>query len=218
MKKLYLIRHAHTRDNELQKYSGQSDTILSETGKKQSRELCQFLKKNADVDKIYVSKLRRTEDTIDEYIEYKGIEAIKLAGLNEMDFGKFDGLTLKEIEETYPEDYAEFMKGKAMFRFPEGENIEECYNRNIEAFKEIAANAKENESVMICGHMGTVRNIISYLLVNSYDLHWNIKIENATVSVIEFLGDYPILKTMGHVPYDFSLMRPHATKRMRKER
>lgn len=218
MKKLYLIRHAHTKDNELQKYSGYSDTELSETGKKQSHELSEFLKKHVNVDKIFVSELRRTEDTIYEYAKAKGIELKKLSGLNEMNFGDFDGLTLKEIEKKYPEDYAEFMSGKAMFRFPNGENIEDCYERNIEAFKEIMENSGEDDTVMVCGHMGTVRNILSHLLVDSYDLHWNIKIENATVSVVEFLGDYPIVKTMGYIPYDFSLLRPHTTKRLRKER
>lgn len=218
MKKLYLIRHAHTKDNELKKYSGYSDTKLSETGKEQSKQLCKFLKKNVDVDKIYVSGLRRTADTISEYAKDKQIEIEKLEALNEMNFGDFDGLTLEEIESRYPQEYAEFMKGKAMFRFPNGENIEGCYNRNIEGFKKIFKESNENDVVMICGHMGTVRNIISYLLGNSYDLHWNIKIENATVSVVEFLGDYPILKTIGYIPYDFSLLRPHSTKRVRKER
>ncbi len=218
MKKLYLVRHAHTKDNELKKYSGHSNTELSETGKKQSKQLCEFLNKNVEVNKIYVSALRRTSDTILEYANEKGIDIKKIEELNEMDFGDFDGLTLAEIEKKYPEEYMEFMQGNAMFRFPKGENIEECYNRNIEGLKKIFKNSNEDDVVMICGHMGTVRNIISYLLVNSYDLHWNIKIENATVSVIEFLGDYPILKMMGYIPYDFSLMRPHITKRIRKER
>ncbi len=217
LKKLYLIRHAHTRDNELKRYSGYHDTSLSETGKKQARELCEFLEKNIKVDKIYVSKLRRTEDTIFDYIAYTGLEAKKLEGLNEMDFGDFDALTLEEIEKKYPEKYAEFMEGKKLFRFPNGENLQEAYNRNIKAFKEIVQEAKEDDNVMICAHMGTVRNIISYLLTDSYKLHWNIKIENATLTVIEFLGTYPILKTMGYVAYDFKLLRPHIIKKVRKE-
>lgn len=218
MKKLYLIRHAHTKDNELKRYSGYSNTELSQTGKEQAHELSEFLKKNVNVDKIYVSKLKRTEDTIYEYAKEKEIEVKKIEALNEMNFGDFDGLTLEEIENKYPKDYAEFMRGKAMFRFPNGENIEECYNRNIDAFKKIFSESGQDEEVMICGHMGTVRNILSYLLVDSYDLHWKIKIENATISVVEFLEDYPIVKTMGYVPYDFSLLRPHTTKRLRKER
>lgn len=218
MKKLYLVRHAHTKDNEEEKYSGFSDTVLSETGKKQSRGLCEFLKANIDVDRIYVSGLRRTKDTIEEYAKFKGIEPIKKEGLNEMNFGNFDGLTLKEIEERYPDDYKEFMKGKTLFRFPDGENIEDVYNRNAKAFREIFEETKDVDNVLIAGHMGSVRNIISHLLVDSYELHWNIKIENATISIFEFLDDFPVLKMMGFIPYDINLLRPHNTKRLRKDK
>ncbi|MEG0250427.1 MAG: histidine phosphatase family protein [Peptostreptococcus sp.] len=217
MKKLYLIRHAHTKDNELEKYSGYSDTDLSDTGKIQAEELNEFLKKNIEVDKIYTSILKRTGKTIGEYANSQNIEIEKLEGLNEMNFGIFDGLSLNEIKETYPDDYQNFMRGKIDFRFPEGEDVQEFYDRNINAFKKIVKDCEDVDTVMICAHMGTLRNIISYLLVDSFRLHWNIRIENATVTIIEFMGSFPVVKMLGYVPYDMELLRPHIGKKIVKD-
>lgn len=216
MKKLYLIRHAHTRDNELKKYSGLSDTELSETGKKQASQLCDYLKEKVKVDKVYTSSLRRTLDTVKEYVDYLNIDVTKMDGLNEMDFGKFDSLTLEEIQKNYPTEYEEFMKGDILFRFPGGENLEDTYERNIKAFEQIMKENDGEESIMIAGHMGTVRNIVSYLLCNSYKVHWHIKIENATVTVFEMHDDFGILSQLGYIPYEDSLLRPHKTKKLRK--
>ena len=215
MKKLYLIRHAHTVDNDLKRYSGFSDTDLSETGKEQSKQLCEYLKENVRVDKVYTSFLKRTYETVRPYLEWSSLPVVKKEGLNEMNFGKFDSLTLKEIEEKYPIEYKEFMKGDVMYRFPEGENLEETYNRNIKAFEEIMNENDGDESVMIVGHMGTVRNIISYLCMGNYNMHWSIKVENASVIEIEFMGEFPIIQ-FGYIPYEKSLLRPHKIKKFRQ--
>lgn len=218
MKKLYLIRHAHTKDNEMEKYSGYSDTDLSETGKIQAEELNEFLKKNIKIDKIYTSILKRTAKTIGEYANSENIELEKIEGLNEMNFGNFDGLSLNEIKERYPEDYQDFMRGKIEFKFPKGEDIQEFYDRNINSFKDIVKECEDVDTVMICAHMGTLRNILSYLLVDSFRLHWNIRIENATITVIEFMGSFPVVKTLGYVPYDMELLRPHIGKKIVKDK
>lgn len=217
MKKLYLIRHAHTKDNEEEKYSGYSDTELSDTGKLQAKELNEFLKKNIKVDKIYSSILKRTGKTIAEYADSQNIELEKLEGLNEMNFGNFDGLSLNEIKARYPKDYENFMIGKVDFKFPEGENIERFYDRNIKAFKSIIEDNKDVDTVMICAHMGTLRNIISYLLVDNFSIHWNIRIENATITVIEFMESFPVLKMLGYIPYDMELLRPLVGKKIVKD-
>ena len=44
MKKLILVRHVLTEDNELAKQSGQIDSKVSEEGKKQIEKITEFLK------------------------------------------------------------------------------------------------------------------------------------------------------------------------------
>lgn len=215
MKKLYLVRHAHTVDNELKRYSGMSDTDLSEVGRKQSDQLCRYLSDNVVVDRVYTSTLKRTYETVRKYVEEKNIPVKRLSEMNEMDFGLFDSLTLEEIESRYEKEYSEFMKGDLLYRFPEGENIEDTYRRNIAGLKKIMDESKRDESIMIVGHMGTIRNIISHYLTGSYSINWNIKIENATITEIEFVDDFPVI-LFGYIPYDKSLLRPHKIKKVRK--
>ena len=52
MKKLILVRHVLTEDNELAKLSGHIDSKVSEEGKKQIEKITEFLKYEK-IDRIY---------------------------------------------------------------------------------------------------------------------------------------------------------------------
>lgn len=207
MKNLFLIRHGHTVDNENMRYSGYSDCDLSEIGKKQVETLSEYMKQY-NVDKIYTSKLKRTVQTIGEFAEFKNIEINRLEGLNEMNFGLMDGLSFNEIKSLYPNEIDKMFDANTLYKFPEGENLEEMFNRNIKALKKIMDENKNVDNIVICAHMGTIRNILSFFMSNSYKLHWNFNVENATVSKLSFYDDFPVLEIMGDIPYDKSLLRP----------
>src|SRR3712207_6399405 len=96
MRKLYLIRHGHTIDNENFRYSGFSDCDLSDVGRKQVQQLTEYLKQ-FDVDKIYASTSKRTRQTIGDFAELKKKEIVLMDDLREINFGIFDGLSMAEI-------------------------------------------------------------------------------------------------------------------------
>ncbi|MBC2575294.1 histidine phosphatase family protein [Peptostreptococcus canis] len=211
MKSLYLIRHGHTVDNENYRYSGFSDCDLSEVGRKQVEGLTDYIK-DIDVDRVYASTLKRTAQTIDDYAKIKNQEIVKLDGLKEMNFGIFDGYSLEEIKKKFPKESSEMLRSDFLYRFPEGENIEDFYIRNIKALNDIMKESKDMDNIMICAHMGTIRNLLSHLLVGSYKLHWNFNVHNATVTKIEFFNEFPALTGMGYIPYDRSLIRTYPKK------
>lgn len=206
MRKLYLIRHGHTIDNENFRYSGFSDCDLSEVGRKQVKQLTEYLKQ-FDVDKIYASTSKRTSQTIGDFAELKKKDIVLMEDLREMNFGIFDGLNLEEIKSKYPKEASEMMMADHLYSFPKGENIAQMYARNVSAFNEIMRESKDFDSVMVCAHMGTIRNLLSHLVSDSYDLHWHFKVGNASVSEIEFYDKFPVIETMGYIPYDRELIR-----------
>lgn len=207
MKNLYLVRHGHTIDNEKMRYSGYSDCDLSEVGKKQVEKLTEYLKEYK-IDKIYASKLKRTMQTIGSFADFCNIEVERLEGLNEMNFGLLDGLNFKQIQELYPSEVEKMFSVDSLYTFPEGENLEIMYNRNISTLKKIIDDDKDVDNVIICAHMGTIRNILSYFMSDSCRLHWNFRVDNASVTKITFDSDLAILEMMGYRPYDKSLLRP----------
>lgn len=207
MNKLILVRHGLTVDNEHKSFSGFSDCDLSQVGKAQAQGLCEYLKRY-EVDKIYTSTLKRTVQTIEAYADYKGLEIDRRDGFREMNFGLFDGLNYDEIRERYPQEAENMMVSSIGYRFPEGENLEEMYWRNARELDMIIDENKDNDkNILICSHMGTIRNILSHLLTKSLDIHWNFRLQNATITILDMSSGFPIIELMGFVPYSEDLIR-----------
>ncbi|WAW15088.1 histidine phosphatase family protein [Peptostreptococcus equinus] len=206
MKKLFIVRHAHTTDNQEKRFSGLSDCVLSDVGIQQAQALKEYLKK-LNIDRIYTSTLKRTVQTIEEFACEENLEINKLDGLKEMDFGDFDMLTFQEVSEKFPDEIEMLFSGDSTYTFPNGECLNDMFERNVIALENILVECDEVDNVLLCIHMGTIRNLISYLLTKNNELHWSFSIQNAAVSCFEFYDGFPILSKMGHIPYDESLIR-----------
>ena len=109
MVKLILVRHALTVDNQKSRLSGHIDSSVSEEGKEQIDKITNYLK-DFDIDKIYTTTSSRTKDTVKKLSELKSIEIIEKESLKEISFGDFEGLTFKEIENRYPEEFQDMIK------------------------------------------------------------------------------------------------------------
>ncbi len=66
--KIYLLRHAQTRDNEHHIYGSRTDTPLSKTGKDSAINLVSVLERNK-YDLIIISTLQRTLQTVQPYLD-----------------------------------------------------------------------------------------------------------------------------------------------------
>lgn len=207
MNKLILVRHGLTVDNEHKSFSGFNDCDLSQIGRDQAQGLCEYLKRQ-DVDKIYTSTLKRTVQTIEAYADYRGLEIDKRDDFREINFGLFDGLNYEEIKAKYPQEAKEMMILNEDYKFPQGESLDEMYQRNAKELDRLIEENKDNDkNILICSHMGTIRNILSHLLTKNNDVHWNFRLQNASVTVIDMSNDFPIIELMGFIPYSEDLIR-----------
>lgn len=207
MKRLYLIRHGHTVDNMNMCYSGFSDCELSEFGLKQVEALTEYMK-DIKVDKIYSSSLRRSVNTISPTAKNLGMEVVGVEGLRELNFGDFDGMKFVEMRDNFPDEFEKLKTEGDKYVFPNGESLIQMFERNIDAFEAIKKETEDIDDVVICSHMGTIRNLLSYIFSGGVDMHWNFRVENATVTVIEFNGDFPVMSMMGIIPYEKELLKP----------
>ncbi|MDY6232274.1 histidine phosphatase family protein [Peptostreptococcus porci] len=212
MKELFLIRHGHSVDNEFFRYSGFSDCDLSQIGRQQVEKMTDYFKQ-FDVERIYASTLKRTQQTIDAYAKLKNLDVECLDDLREMNFGIFDGLSFDEIKAKYPEEAKIFLSSGRDYRFPNGETLEEMYNRNTSAIEKIIKTNENVDSVAVVSHMGTIRNLLSYFISGSSKYHWNFKVGNASVTKISFDGRFPIIEYMGYMPYESSLIRTYPSEK-----
>jgi len=62
-------------------------------------------------------------------------------------------------------------------------------------------NSKKSKTIVICSHAGTIRNIVAYLISKDYKNHWNYKIDNASVSVVEIENGFSVLTMLNNTEF-----------------
>ena len=199
MVKLILVRHALTVDNQKSRLSGHIDSSISEEGKEQIDKITNYLK-DFDIDKIYTTTSSRTKDTVKKLSELKSIEIIEKESLKEISFGDFEGLTFDEIKDKYPKEFQDMIEKGYEYKYPNGESLIDSYNRVcIELDNNISNN--DDRTILICSHGGTIRNIITYLISNSYKYHWNFKIDNGSVTILEVQDGFTVITAMNNTSF-----------------
>ncbi len=174
--RLILARHGETENKN---YNGITDVALSDNGCFQSEQIKKRLEREK-IDKIYCSGLSRTQiDGLDFEIE---------PDLNEINFGLWEGLSFSEVNTRYKNKFAEWMDKKNSFRFPKGETLEDLGKRVSQVIDKIK-NKHNGENVVLVCHGGPIRMILCRALNLNLSNFWKIKIDHASISVVEFGED-----------------------------
>ena len=142
-----LIRHGMTAWSAAGRYQGISDLPLSPEGR------AALQKASESPDRVYVTRLARTGQTAS--ILFPGAEQIIVPGLEEMNFGSFEGRTWKEMEND--RDYRAWVSGGCLGRCPKGEDRTEYEERVCSAFLGLLEKEKSHGSgrLVIVAHGGT---------------------------------------------------------------
>lgn len=162
-KKIYIVRHGQTDFNLRGIVQGSGvDSSLNEKGRAQGRAFYHAYKHVA-FDKVYTSVLKRTKETVADFIQ-QGIAAEALAGLNEISWGKKEGQPITPEEDAY---YHHMLKqwqlGDTSLRIEGGESPDEVVKRMKPAVDHILS--QENEkTILICMHGRAIRILLCYLL------------------------------------------------------
>jgi broad specificity phosphatase PhoE len=163
MKQIYLIRHGETEFNRLGKVQGSSiDASLNDTGKEQAEA---FFKKyrHTPFDKIYISTLKRTQETVKSFIDL-GIPVEKHSGLNEISWGNHEGQTIAQLERGYYERLIRaWEKGDTDLRIKEGESPDDVAARQKGCLSIIKSRTEEHK-ILICSHGRAMRILLCQLL------------------------------------------------------
>ena len=200
MKKLILVRHVRTKDNELSKLSGHIDSKVSEEGKAQIKKITEYLS-DEKINSIYTTTSSRTKETVKDLAEINSIQIQESKDLQEINFGDFEGKDFKEIQKNYPKEFDKMIKEGYEYRYPNGESLIDCYERVSKEIQLILDNAENNDTILICSHAGTIINILTYLISHSHKYHWNFKIDNASVSVVEVDDGFAVIDRLNDTSF-----------------
>jgi len=168
-KKIFLVRHGQT-DNNLKKIlqGGKVDLGINETGKKQSEAFFNVYK-DVPFKKIYLSKLRRTKESMQAFLDL-GIPFEEDELLNEISYGIYDGNVSSEGENGfYCGVLKEWENGNLSEKLEGGESPLDVQNR-IKIFLNNLLSKPDEDLILICMHGRAMRIFLATVL--NYDLSY----------------------------------------------
>jgi broad specificity phosphatase PhoE len=142
---------------------------------------------------IYSSPLERALETAEPLARRLHLRVSPLAGLNEVDFGDWTGLTLAALAEIT--EWREFNTRRSTTRIPNGEIISEVVARVSEELERLRRQ-HESELVAVVSHGDVLRGLLSHVLGMPLDLLHRLEVEPASVSVLSYAGGAPRLLLM----------------------
>jgi probable phosphoglycerate mutase len=161
MTRLVVWRHGNTDWNATDRVQGQTDTPLNDVGRAEAAAAAPLLAALRP-DAIVASDLRRAADTAAVLARLTGLPVQSDARLRERDYGLWQGLTLAEVAEQFPAEYAQWRAG-ASAPGCGVESYDDLGKRVGEALQE-AADAVPGGTVVVATHGGAARQGCGALL------------------------------------------------------
>ena len=182
---IYLIRHGETDWNKKGKIQGHFDIPLNQKGRLQAKILASRLKNN-DIDVIYTSDLSRASQTANIIGNSVQTSLISETRLRERNYGEWQGKSWAEIHINNPNVKKKWRKDPLHSKPPQGESIQELFNRVSDFFSELLKSSYKN--VLVVAHNSPLRIIISIAKkISLEELHTIDHLSNTEIIHIQFI-------------------------------
>ena len=188
MSHLILVRHGKSEWNKLGLWTGWQDVPLDEDGREEARKTAMYLQDIA-IDKAYSAALIRVVETweiIKKTLKLENVSTVLHKALNERSYGIYTGKNKWQVKEEVGE--AEFTKIRRGWDhpIPEGETLEDVYNRIVPYYQNtIQADLKNGKNVIIVACGNSLRALVKYLENLTIDEVCNLEIGLAEAHIYE---------------------------------
>ena len=192
--KLLLVRHGETDWNIAKRIQGGTDIPLNETGIRQAAALAEKLSCRATpIHAVYTSRLLRAKQTGEAIAKKISVPCQTVAGLEELNFGLWEGICWEEVETRFPEEYFLWRQNRRYEHPPKGESYNELLLRFLPVLKNLCqkhAKYKDGDIVVVT-HSACIMALLS-LLNNTpfYEMIKRYKLPNTAVVELDSDSDW----------------------------
>lgn len=159
---------------------------------------------------VYSSSLRRSINTAQPLCHALGLEPRVRAELNEIAYGKWEGLTKEKVNQEYHDDYVSWLADPAWHAPTGGELAHVVARRGLQIIEEIQQQFTDG-NILIVSHKATIRIILCSLLgIDVGRFRYRVVCPVGSVSSVEFTVNGPMLQTLAD--------RSHLTETLRSLR
>lgn len=151
---LYVVRHGETNNNKENRFNGQNDQSLNNTGIEQAKITAQKVRE-LDIDLIICSPLVRTKQTLD-IINVNNIPVIFEERIMERDTGDYVGKLISDV------DMSDWYEINPTIKYPTAESIKDLYTRASKILDEIKMKY-DNKNILLVTHGDFIKMIKAYV-------------------------------------------------------
>lgn len=203
--RLILARHGETDWNVNEVFRGKLDVELNETGREQARLMADYLAESR-ISAVLSSPLKRARETAQAVATCQGIEVTVAPELVDMDFGDWQDLSIKTVQDKYPEFFSRWLEQPNHLKVPGGESLLDVRERALGLISRITAQNKGD--ALLVSHRVVSKVLICALLGLNDSHFWNIKLDICGITTFSVENRRFVLS--GH--NDTSFLRPHQQK------
>ncbi len=182
-----LIRHGETEWNTLGKFQGCTDIALSKEGIKQAELLKDRL--NGGFDYIYASPLSRAFETANIIASVTDKKVTVANDIREINFGEWEGLTVHEIAENYPEKFKVWRTDKIESKICGGDlSILNAANRAKNCILNLI-NEHKGKKIAIVAHGGIIKAALIGIFEWDMTMYHKMALGNTCINTLTFDKD-----------------------------
>ena len=152
----YLVRHGESEANAAHRFSGRTDSPLTERGRAQAIALVDALQGIA-FDRIVATPLSRSLDTALVIARARRMPVDVVTDLVEIDVGEKTGVPFDEVR-GIPQ-----WRDDGFVAWPGGETLEQVLERSLRALRRLATETP-GRTILVIGHGGVTRILASHFL------------------------------------------------------
>jgi alpha-ribazole phosphatase len=191
--RIWLVRHGEPAGVRGRCY-GKLDIGLSAAGRTQMERAAECLKAES-FEAIYASPRVRTMESARIVAGFHDCDCHEDAGLCEIDFGEFEGLTYDEIAVHYPAIYRQWMESPTEVQFPHGESFATMRVRVLRALEAIRQR-HEGAMVAIVTHGGVIRIVLAWALEMPDRCLFRLAQDYAAMNLLAWVDGVPVVQRM----------------------
>ena len=184
--RLLLVRHGETDWNRQGRFQGQIDIPLNDNGRAQAEAARLFL---ADVplQRAYTSPMARPRQTAEAILAaHPGVPLTCVSGLLEIGHGLWEGRLESEIACDWPQLLQDWKLRPETVQMPQGETLQQVWDRSLASWQTIAASLAEQESALVVAHDAVNKTILCALMGLGPSHIWMVKQGNGGVTVVDY--------------------------------
>jgi phosphoserine phosphatase len=193
--KIILTRHGHVEGITPERFRGRLDLPLTALGHRQIAATSRRINAAWRIAAIYTSPMSRCVLTGAAIAASSGISASALPGLNDIDYGEWQGLTRGEAEARWPEPVASWFRAPHLAQPPGGETLQDVLLRAASMLRDVVARHGD-ETIVLVGHDCVNRVILMHALDLPLSRYWALMQAPCAINELDFVAGSFAIRTI----------------------